>query len=467
MKKYSIMTFPKRKFFPPKPANLRCSPEMFILMYYYLGKLGIKAAKHMMNLPFYIPLDGPIDVKRFEDSIRKLIDDEPLLRTYISKEKGKFYLVEKENYEFHLKVTELEGRNAVEKIKRSREIFNAEANKDVLLFDPDSEQTRFELLRIDDEHHVFLFICTHIFFDFGGLTSTLSRLFRYYNGGEQPKQKLSTFGEFIEEETAFLKTQRGAEEMRYWKELVNGYEKCVLKKEKNSRQYWKPEDSMVYFDNSYLESIAKRGKTSVFNNSLLALQMAYAKYTQSYDSLAVYPISNRSEEKYRNTAGMLVRMLLNRMIFDKDTTIAELQKQQRKQLGEGYLNHHVAVDLGFIAPLLVVDESMGDISGDLMFNGKPIDLTADANIDSIMNIFPSGMVLVMINPAGDQKAFNLLGNLKYYGRHYKHLKENLILAFRFMDRYPDKTFGEFMRSDVTLETVDLIEDPEQIELIAI
>ena len=164
---------------------------------------------------------------------------------------------------------------------------------------------------------------------------------------------------------------------------------------------------------------------------------------------------------------MLVRMLLNRMIFDKDTTIAELQKQQRKQLGEGYLNHHVAVDLGFIAPLLVVDESMGDISGDLMFNGKPIDLTADANIDSIMNIFPPGMVLVMINPAGDQKAFNLLGNLKYYGRHYKHLKENLILAFRFMDRYPDKTFGEFMRSDVTLETVDLIEDPEQIELIAI
>ena len=43
----------------------------------------------------------------------------------------------------------------------------------------------------------------------------------------------------------------------------------------------------------------------------------------------------------------------------------------------------------------------------------------------------------------------------------------MLLAIIFMDRYPDKTFGEFMREDVTLSTVDIIEDSEQISLIAI
>lgn len=75
--------------------------------------------------------------------------------------------------------------------------------------------------------------------------------------------------------------------------------------------------------------------------------------------------------------------------------------------------------------------------------------------------------MVMIMPAGDKRSVNLVGNTKKYGHYYKSIRDNICLALRFMDRYPDKTFGEFMRSDVTLETVDLIEDPEQIELIAI
>ena len=41
---------------------------------------------------------------------------------------------------------------------------------------------------------------------------------------------------------------------------------------------------------------------------------------------------------------------------------------------------------------------MGDISGELIFNGKKVDLKADLQMDSFMKIFPTGMILAMIMP---------------------------------------------------------------------
>ena len=467
MKKYSMMNFPKSKFFPPKQTNLRCVPELFVMVYDYLGKLGMKEMIRMMNLSFSIPLEGPLDSLRLEKSLQDLFRDEPILRTYISKEKGGYYLVEKDNYEFHLPVYEVEGRNRIDKLAKVKEMLVEDAKNDLRYFDPDYEQTQFKLLKLDENYHVLMFLGSHIYYDFGAFTSLISRLMRYYNGTETPGKRLATFGDFIEEETAFLKSPAGQKELQYWKDEFSDYTRHRLRKDKKSSADWKEEDSIAFFENDWLESIAAQNKTSVFNTMMLAVQMGYAKAVGDADSAANYVISNRSEEKYRNTAGMLMRILSSRLVMKDDMTIADLQKYMRKKIGEGYLNHHAAADMVCDLPLLIIDESMGDIAGDLLFNGKPIDLQADLNVEAIMQLCQKDTIMVMIMPAGDKRSVNLVGNTKKYGHYYKSIRDNICLALRFMDRYPDKTFGEFMRSDVTLETVDLIEDPEQIELIAI
>ena len=162
-----------------------------------------------------------------------------------------------------------------------------------------------------------------------------------------------------------------------------------------------------------------------------------------------------------------MRILSSRIVMDNDMTIAELQRTMRKKIGEGYLNHHAAADTVCNLPLLIIDESMGDIAGDLTFNGKLIDFQADINPQAIMKLCQKDTIMVMIMPAGDSRTVNLIGNTKKYGHHYKSIRDNIRLAVRFMELYPDKTFGEYMRSDIDIENVDLAEDSEGIELIAI
>ena len=467
MKKYSMMSYPITKFLPPVQTNYRCVPEMFVLVYDYMGRLGMKEMIRMMNLAFSIPLEGTLDVERLEWSLQRLFEDEPLLRSYISKEKGSYYLVEKEDYRFTLSVSEVPGRNRIEKMKKVKEMLIEDAKNDLNYFDPDFEQTQFRLLKLDDNMHVLMFLGSHIFYDFGAFTSILARLMRYYNGSEKPGKRLATFGDFIEEENAYLNNEAGKKEIEYWRKEFATYKRKRLPKDKKKAAVWKEEDSIAYFENECLERVAANNKTSVFNVMMLAIQMAYAKHTNNKDTASNYVISNRSEEKYRNTAGMLMRILSSRVVMEDDITIAELQKMMRKKIGEGYLNHHAAADTVCNLPLLIIDESMGDIAGDLTFNGRPIDFQADINPQAIMKLCQKDTIMIMIMPAGDKKTVNLIGNTKNYGHHYKSIRDNILLAVRFMDRYPDKTFGEYMRSDVNIENVDLVEDSEHIGLIAI
>ena len=67
----------------------------------------------------------------------------------------------------------------------------------------------------------------------------------------------------------------------------------------------------------------------------------------------------------------------------------------------------------------------------------------------------------------DKIGVGLLTDMKAYGKHALAITKNILLAEQVLKKYPDKTFGDYMRSDITLETVDKLADADGAEFIEI
>lgn len=420
--------------------------------------------KSVMNLPFILYLKGTMDVKRLENSIKKVMNAEAL-HTYLTVEGSTFYANVRDNYSFVLEVEDAIGTSESEKLEYVSNFSKSKALEPLPLFNSEKNQSYFKLFRIDEEYHILLMIVHHTFLDFGAIMIAMNHIFGYYNDDNFKIPEGSEVSKFINEETAFYQTEDAKKEDEFWSKSLANVKKPTLIAESKSLNT-KPinkEELIALFNRAELESIATKNRTSMFNIIMLIIHMAIAKVNGTNDTLTQYAISNRSDREYRFTLGCLTRVLNNPVTFDDDMNTFDLNKLMRKKMGDGYQNRHVAgkTILGSI-PYVIANEDMKDLDVFPMFNGSPV------KFDLVSSSRSLKFIIFLILPVGtDNVAIKISTDVTSYGKHSMELINAIKLAGQFLTKYPNRTFEDFMRKDITLDTLSILDSDDDIEIIEI
>ncbi len=419
--------------------------QMMAMTNYYPENPEEKAS---MNLAFTIHLQGKLDIPKLERAIDKLTK-EKIMHTYLSVEGNQFLAHEKEYVPFKLETEKAEGSSEEEKKATVKAIAEKKALEPLPIFDADKNQFYFRLYELSEEYHILLMIVHHTFLDFGAVMIAIGHIFSYYNDENYIYEKSDEFSSFMKEELDFMASDGAKAEEKFWaEETANVIQPALVPNMLTENDApLEEKDVMAAFSRKDLDAIAVRERTSTFNLLMLLVHMAIAKVNDCNDTFLQYAISNRSEVNYRFTLGCLTRVLFNRINFDDDMNVSELNKILRKKVGAGYQNRHVAGKTPFgAASYIAVNEDMGDLNVFPSFNGKPlqfdfVDLPRELNF----------IAFLMLPLDADTIGVGALTDMLKYGKHAKQLIDALNLAQQFITKYPDKTSGDFMRKDITLE----------------
>ncbi|WP_352397264.1 condensation domain-containing protein [[Clostridium] aminophilum] len=437
------------------------SLTMMMAMTHYFGQT--REDKATMNIPFVMHLKGEFDKKKLEDALQKILSTK-IMNTWFSVEDNRFYANEKEYVPYVLEDEDVEGDTLEEKLQKVAEIAKELTVQPLALFEKDQRQYFFKVYNLQEDYHILYMSVHHAFLDFGSIMIALKSLYSVYSGGEVLFEGSSEFSKFMGEEIEFLKSEGAAHEDAYWaKELQGAKPVNFSKLPVQTRTDINPDDLMIIFEKSELKEMAEKFRTSVFNIMMLIAHMAIAKTNDSNDTMTQYAISNRPDAEYRYTLGCITRMLTNRAIFDDDMTVGELNKLMRKKIGDGYQNRHVAgkTPLGSI-PYVVAYEDLDDLDVLPYFNGEPVQM------DYVHIARTMEFLCILLIPIGfDKLSIGVITDVARFGEHAETFLRNAQLAFRFLKNHPDRTFGDYMRQDVTLDTMELLDQEEGYELIAI
>ena len=420
-----------------------------------------KEDKAAMNLAFTLRLQGEIDVSKLERAISRLVSED-IMNTYLTMSENGIKAHEKEYSGFSLSCESVQGESLQEKIKKVKELTEAAALEPLPLEDPEKKQYCFKLYELDKDYHVLFMMVHHAFLDFGAVMIAIAHIFSYYNDEKYEYPFSLPFKDFMKDELEYMQTEDAKEEEAYWEKETADLKQPVLTPEApDDGEDITEQDLISIFSKKELEAIAAKERTSSFNLLTLMIHMAIAKVNDCNDTMLQYAISNRSEPDHRFTLGCLTRVLFNRIEFEPDMTSSEMNKLMRKKLGAGYQNRHVAgkSNIGEVS-YIAVNEDMNDLNLLPLFNGKPVqpefvDLPRELNFIATL-ILPLG---------GDELGVGVLTDMTKYARHSKELIKAITLAKRFITEYPDRPFSDFMRSDITLDTLDCLCDEDYVEII--
>jgi len=404
-----------------------------------------------MNIPFVMHLKGEFDKQKLEDALQKVLSTK-IMNTYFSVEGDKFYANEKEYQRYKLEDEDVPGNTLEEKLQYVAKIAKELTVQPLGLFDKEKRQYFFKVYNLQDDYHILYMSVHHAFLDFGSIMIALKSIYSVYNGGDVLFKGSSEFSKFMKEEIEFSGTEAATHEDEYWKKELAGAKPIDLSKlPTTTKKDINPDDLMVIFEKDELRKLASKYKTSVFNVMMLIIHMGIAKANDQNDTMSQYAISNRSDAEYRYTLGCITRMLTNRVQFDDDMTIIELNRLMRKKIGDGYQNRHVAgkTQLGAI-PYVIANEDLDDLDVMPLFNGQPVQM------DYVHIARTMDFLSVLIIPIGlDKLSIGIVTDVSRFGEHAFKFLDGAMLAYNFISKYPDKTFGDFMRKDITKDTLNI------------
>ena len=105
---------------------------------------------------------------------------------------------------------------------------------------------------------------------------------------------------------------------------------------------------------------------------------------------------------------------------------------------------------------------MKDLDVFPMFNGSPV------KFDLVSSSRSLKFIIFLILPVGtDNVAIKISTDVTSYGKHSMELINAIKLAGQFLTKYPNRTFEDFMRKDITLDTLSILDSDDDIEIIEI
>lgn len=274
---------------------------------------------------------GPLDVRALEKAIEGIVVRHEILRSLIEIVDGKPTLRVVPHLNIPLSVTELHRlSNITEREKKSEELAMTDAK---IPFDlANGPLFRPQLLRLADDHHIFLLTLHHIVADgwsIGILHQELNALYRSFKTGEfHPLPDLPIqYSDYVFWQHEQMQNDAMVEHLSYWKRQLANLPTLELPMERPSRQSHQGDREIFqvsYRVSNLLRHLSQREGATLFMTLLAAFKILLYHYTLQADVVIGTPVANRKPAELEPLIGLFVNTLVLRTDLSGNPSFREL-----------------------------------------------------------------------------------------------------------------------------------------------
>lgn len=400
-----------------------------------------------------IRIKFPIDAKKLEKSIQKLIDDFDIYRTVFKEIDGNFYAKTLTSLDFKLTVITPKGKTKEDKMKFVIEDCQKRIDSK---FSIDESCSQFVLYKLGLMDNVIFIAMTHLITDGYSLSLTFYNVLSYYmqNKPMYDMNDQGSFKDYMAEEIEYLNSSTWEKDIPYWEEVLSGY--VPKKVNPHGILKYEKEKSGDYIDVSKknIPQVAQKYKTSVFNLLLTAFHLAICSLNGTSDSLIKYADSNRSR-KYKYTLGFLALLIPNRARIDRNMHISELISNLSAQSQKDYI-HRKAGSYFYGNTDYILSYLPNRVEA--RYDKSSFENTASA-IDLQLLDFKCGrdmgsIFAIVVNDMPDKFIMEFIGSSKIYGMDYMDkFKQEYIRIIQQIGSGEDMLISDLLELEDEIEEI--------------
>ena len=298
---------------------------------YILDKL--EGANTAYNIPMAMMVDGPLDIERLEETIKKLIDRHEALRTSFS------FIDEEVVQIIHDKVD-----FEVELLEKDESEIQGGINAFIRPFDlAVAPLIRVALIKLSKDKHILMWDIHHIVTD-GVTMGIITREFAaIYSGRELPSLRLQ-YKDFSEWQNSILHRELMDVQMQYWLKIFEGeiplldmptdYPRPSVQSFEGDTLGFRIDRELV----EKLHTIASETGTTNYMVILSIYNIMLSKYTGQEDIVVGTPIAGRHHADLEEVAGVFVNTLAMRNYPLKEYSFYEFLEKVRDNSLKAFQN---------------------------------------------------------------------------------------------------------------------------------
>ena len=306
----------------------------------------------MYNVPYVIKINQEIDIDKFREVYKKIVDRHEILRTnFIEKSNNVYQIVNKE-YEPYFKYIDISSKK--DKLKLLKEYANEEYSYRFNL--EEDSLIRLSLVKIKSNEYYVVCIQNHIITDGWSINILKNEFKSLYNNLNINESKFQYVDYLIN-----TKEKTYNEQIEFWKKELEG-DLPILKvpesKERPKIMKYTGDSISKYMNKKLFDKIkdvSKISKTSEFNLLLSSYISFLQRYLNQEEVIVGIPVTKRDAEYMENIVGYFVNVLPIRFKYNGDSTIIDLGQEVQYKVLKAIDNRNV--DIEYIAESLKISRT--------------------------------------------------------------------------------------------------------------
>jgi non-ribosomal peptide synthetase component F len=299
---------------------------------------NLEPENHSYNFPFYLLLNGPLNLPVLKQVTREITRRHEVLRTTFGLVEGEPVQVIAPEQEVALEITDLREIAAGEREERAREVARQEARRPFDL--SQGPLLRVRLLRLQEQEHVLLLSMHHIVCDGwsqGIFIRELSTLYEAFQAGRpSPLPELPIqYADYAVWQREWLQGEALQGEVAYWKEQLGGAPPLLELPTDHPRpavQSFRGAQLEVGLGaelSQRLKALSQAEGVTLFMTLLAAFQLLLSRYSGQRDIVVGSPIAGRNRSEIEGLIGFFVNTLALRTDLSGDPTFRQLLQRVR------------------------------------------------------------------------------------------------------------------------------------------
>jgi len=263
----------------------------------------------LYNIGGYMRIDGPIEPEVFEKALNQVIEENDALRILLIKEKTLPTQVFAENV--HIKLDFHDFSNQEHAERQALEWMQCEFVKPFSLYK--SLLYQFALCKVSANCYYWFKKYHHLIVDGWAVSLIVQRVAQAYNtlaGQSGVEQQRYFYQDFIQNDQAYLNSNKFTQQARYWREKYQQLPKPLVVRQHAAQfagQTIPSQKSTLYLERTFynlLIDFAKQNHASTFHVILGALYCYFVRTGDRDDFVVGLPTLNRSSAAFKQTVGL-------------------------------------------------------------------------------------------------------------------------------------------------------------------
>ncbi|OCG20187.1 non-ribosomal peptide synthetase [Gilliamella sp. App2-1] len=311
----------------------------------------------LYNNPAALQLEGKLNLVRLNEAIKSLMLRHSLLRATVELQDGKPILA-------------IPASLSQPLYKTSRLSVTANLTNQINLKVSQPMPLRaksplccFELIILNDMHHVLVIHLHHIISDGWSKGVLLRELQAVYNGEALSDEQPMEYIDYIKEQEQWRQSHQYQEDLAYWRETLNGNLPVLDIVGDRQRQYAnRHQGAFVAFElpvalSEAVIASARAQRVSLYNYLLAVFIVFLQRNARQQDYIVGMPVAGRLTEQSEHLIAPLINVLPLRLTVDEEISFSALVQVVRRQLFSAFKHQR----LGFeeIVRTLNIERSAG------------------------------------------------------------------------------------------------------------